>query len=174
MNVDEQRICAELWAEHESLIQGLCVFKLQSCPVEIEDVVADVCLALCEKVSKSGPPEKPKEWLIGVFYNLLNSKYKEIYAQRENETSYSDEEFDLPFCDDSFRKKDNELLVADLLYKAKGKLKNDDYALLDYTFNKCFKAKEIAADINKSEDAVKQKRYRIYQKLRKIYKSMDK
>ena len=174
MNVDEQRICTELWDEYEPMVRRLCVFKLQSCPVEIDDVVAEVCLALCEKVSKSGPPEKPREWLIAVSHNLLNGKYKEIYAKRENETIYSDEEYDLSFRDNSIQHKEDEIFVTQLMKRAESTLKNDDYVLIDYSVNTDLKLKGIAADLNKTESAVKQKRYRVFQKLRKIYKSMDK
>lgn len=168
MNDDEKRICAELWAEYEPTIRKMSEFKLQSNKAEIEDLVADVYLALCKKVSESGPPEKPREWLFKVHENLLNGKYKDYYIKRDKETSYSDEEYDLPFGDNSLKEKEFKMLLDDLLKKADGKIDADDYLLLWYTFSG-YKLKEIAELMNKSESAVKQKRYRLYIKLRKIY-----
>ena len=173
MNDDKKRICTELWAEHEARIRKMCIFKLQSCPSEIDDVVADVCLALCKKVSESGPPEKPREWLYGALHNLLNGKYKEIYAKRENETDYPNDEFELPFSDNSIRQKENQIYFEEAIKKAENKLKNDDYLMLSYAI-KDSKIKDIAADLNKTETAVKQKRYRTFQKMREICKDFEK
>lgn len=173
MNVDEQKLCAELWVEYEPMIRKMSTFKLQSCQAEIDDVVAEVYLALCKKVAESGSPEKPKEWLIAVFNNLLNGKYKEVYAKREKETGYSDEEYDLPFRDNSIQQKENQIYIEDLLKMAEGKLKDDEYEMLGYTYSG-YKIKDIAAKVNKSEDAVKQKRFRVYQKLRKIFEKLEK
>lgn len=174
MNDDEKKLCAELWDKYEPMIRKMSNYKLQSSKSEIEDLIADVCLALCKKVHESGPPEKPKEWLIAVFNNLLNGKYKEIYAKRENETIYSDEEYDMPFRDNSIQQKEDEIFAAEILKKAEGTLKKDDYVIIDSSVIKDLKLKDIAANLNKTENAVKQKRYRVFQKLRKISENLEK
>lgn len=173
MNDDEKRICAELWDEHGSFIRRMCEFKLISSPDEIDDVVGDVCLALCKMVSESGPPENPRAWLFKVFSNLLNGKYREIYAKREKETEYLDEEYDFPFRDNSIQQKENQIHFEELMKKAEGRLKEDDYEMLGYIYAG-YKAKEIAKILNKSEAAVKQKRYRICKKMREIENEMKK
>lgn len=173
MNDDEKKLCTELWIQYEPMIRRMSVFKLQSNKAEIEDLIADVCLALCSKVDESGPPEKPREWLIGVFNNLLNGKYREAYAKRENETEYSDEEYELPFRGNSIEQKEDQIYFEELVKKAEGVFKEDDYVILDHAVRDT-KLKDIAVELNKSVDAVKQKRYRVFEKLRKIDKEMKK
>lgn len=174
MNVDEKRICEELWDKYKDKIHKVCEYKLKSHPSEIEDVVAEVYYALCKKVHESGVPEKPKEWLYGVFYNVLNGKYREIYARRDHEVSFPEDELDLPFRFDTINRKENEIFVGELRKEFDSILDNEDNALLNYIYYDDLKLKEIAAKLNKSEAAVKQKRYRIFQKLRKHTKRIDK
>lgn len=173
MNDDEKKICIELWGQYEPTIRKYCVFKLQSNKDEIEDLVADVCFMLCKKVHESGPPEKPKEWLFSVCRNLLNGKYKDYYEKRDNETVYTDEEYELPFRGNSIEQKEDQIYFEELVKKAESILKEDDYVILDHAVRDT-KLKDIAVELNKSVDAVKQKRYRVFEKLRKIDKEMDK
>ena len=168
MNVDEKRICAEIWESHEPLIRKICSIKLKSSPNEIDDVVSDVFLALCKQVSESGAPEKPREWLCGTLRNMLNKKYTAIYKIRENETSLSDEEFRLPLNNDDINRKENEIYIEELMKLFDNKLNDSDLELLDYIFNHGLKSKKIAVLKNTTEAAIKQKRYRLYLKLRKI------
>ena len=173
MNDDEKKLCAELWDKYEPMIRKMSEYRLQSNKSEIEDLVADVYLALCKKVHESGSPEKPREWLLGVHEKLLNGKYRDFYAKRDNETSYTDEEYELPFGDKSLKENEPKMRLDELLKKADGKLDAEDYWILWYTFSG-YKLKEMAELMNKSEAAVKQKRHRLYIKLRKIDKDMKK
>lgn len=168
MNVDEKRICTEIWNSYEPLIRKISSIKLKSCPDEIDDLVADVFLALCNQVSKNGAPVKPKEWLCGTLKNLLNKKYTDIYRIRENETGFSEEEYRLPYKNDVIIQKENEIYIEELIKLFDDTLSDDDFELLNYIFNYELKSKEIAVLMNSTETAIKQKRYRLYLKLRKI------
>lgn len=168
MNDDEKKLCTELWAQYEHTIRNYSEFKLQSNKDEIEDLIADVCLALCKKVHESGPPEKPREWLLKVCSNLLNGKYRDYYEKRDNETSYIDEEYEVPFGNKSPKDNEPKMLLEELIKKAGDRIDAQDRRILWYTFLG-YKIKEMAELMNKSEAALKQKRHRLYIKLRKIY-----
>lgn len=168
MNVEEKRICTEIWDRYEPWIRRIANIKLRSCPDEVDDLVSDVFLALCKQVAKNGAPEKPKEWLNKTLQNQLNRKYTKIYKIRENETSLSGEEFRLPFKNDDINRKENEIYVEDLIKLFDDTLSDSDLELLNYIFNYELKSKEIAVLMNTTEAAIKQKRYRLYNKLRKI------
>lgn len=173
MNVDEKKICTELWDIHKDQIRKVCSIKLRSCPNEIDDVVSEVYLALCKKVSESGAPEKPKEWLYGTLRNLLNKKYKAVYAMRENETAFSESEIELPYKHDDINLKETEIYVDELRKACEGVLSDEELVLINYIYYSRFKHKEIAAMQNSTESAIKQKHYRICNKLRKVAKKLE-
>ena len=173
MNFDEKRICAELWDVYKDSIRKVCSIKLRSCPNEIDDVVSDVYLALCKKVSETGAPEKPKEWLFGTLRNLLNKKYKEIYSLRENETAFSETEIDLPYLHNDIHTKETEIYLEELNKAAKNVLSDEEWLLMNLIHFNRLKHKEIAVMQNSTESAVKQKHYRICNKLRKAAKKLE-
>ena len=168
MNVDEKRICTEIWDSYEPWVRKISNIKLRSCPDEVDDLVSEVFLALCKQVSDNGAPEKPKEWLNGTLRNLLNRKYTKIYKIRENETNLLEEEFRLPFKNDDINRKENEIYIEELMKLFDDTLSDSELELLNYIFNYELKSKEIAVLMNTTEAAIKQKRYRLYIKLRKI------
>lgn len=174
MNVDEMRLCTELWDKHKERIHQFCSIKLRSCPSEVDDVVSEVFLALCKKVSESGPPEKPKEWLYGTFGNLLNKTYRNIYSLRENETAFSDNDFELPHMKDDIKSKEDEMYIAELFKKFGDRLSVNERELMELVIYKQLKHKEIALMQNSTETAIKQKYYRVISKLRKIREKLEK
>lgn len=52
MTVDETKICDEIWEKYKPQLQKLCAIKLKSYPDEVDDVISEVFLALCEQVAK--------------------------------------------------------------------------------------------------------------------------
>lgn len=170
METAEKDICTELWDTHKDRIHQICSIKLQSCPNEVEDVVSEVFLALCKKVSESEAPEKPKEWLYGTLNNLLNKTYRGVYAARENETPLPENEFELPYMYDEIDSKETEMYVEQL--RKACDLNDDEQKLLDLFYNKRFRNKEIAAMQASTESAIKQKHYRTIRKLRKTAKKV--
>lgn len=173
MNFDEKRICTELWDAYKDSIRRVCSIKLQSCPSEVDDVVSEVYLALCKKVSESGAPEKPKEWLFGTLRNLINKKYKEMYSLRENETSFSETEIDLPYMHNDIHVKETEMYFAELKKMAEDVLSDEERLLMNLIHFNRLKHKEVAAMQSSTESAIKQKHYRICNKLRKAAKKLE-
>ena len=172
MKTKEKETCTELWDTHKDRIHQLCSIKLRSCPNEVEDVVSEVFLSLCKKVAESDVPEKPKEWLYGTFRNLLNKTYKNAYSSRENETSFSESEIELPYTHDDIRSKETEMYVEEL--RNAGILNNDELELIDLIYYKNLRYKEIAELKNTTESAIKQKHYRVIRKLRNVSKKHEK
>lgn len=174
MNIDERVTCTELWDAHKERIHQVCSIKLRSCPSEVEDVVSEVFLALCKKVSDSGMPEKPKEWLYGTLRNLLNKTYRGVYSTRENETVFSDNEIELPYMFDAINSKENEMYLSELMRVFKDSFGEDENELIDLIYYKRFKYREIALMLDTTEGAIKQRHYRLIRKLRKLKEKFEK
>lgn len=170
MNTIESEICKKLWIEYEHQLRKVCRAKLKSCPDEVDDVISEVFLALCEKISKDGVPEKPKGWIYGTLNNIINLKYRDIYKIREKEKSLYDE-YELPFDIDVIDEKIDEIYNDEIKDKLKELLTEDEYQIIHSIHFDRMKLKEVAELHNSTESAIKQKHYRICNKLRKIIKN---
>ena len=166
-------ICETLWLENEPALRRLCRVKMQSCPDDIDDVISEVFLALCRNVSENNIPENPKAWLYGALNNIIKTKYRKIYSLKNKRTSLSDEQYELPYEYGGIEEKIDELYSNEIWSKLKSLLSDEEYQLLKNIHYNGLKMKEIAQMNNTTESAIKQKHYRICNKLRKILKSPD-
>lgn len=175
MNPDETKICDEIWEKHKSRLQKLCMLKLNNYPDEVDDVISEVFLALCEQIEKSGVPEKPKAWLYGTFNNILNTKYREIYKAKEKYVSLFGQEYKLPYTAEISGKDMLDKIYGDELDRfLKDELNENEYRLVRYIYYDKLKMSEIAALESTTEAAIKQKHYRLCNKLRWLAKKFDK
>lgn len=174
MNTIQNGICTELWNEYEPQLRKICRVKLRSCPDEIDDVISEVFLALCQKTDKDGLPEKPKPWLYGTLNNIINLKYREVYKIKEKQESIENKDFELPFEENGIEEKIDEIYNNEIKDKLKSFLSEDEYQIINYIYFKKLKMKEIAALLGSTESAIKQKHYRICNKLRKAAKEFEK
>lgn len=172
--MNDNEICESLWKEFEPSIRKISRVKLRSCPDEVDDVVSQVFLALCEKVSKDGLPDKTKAWLYSVLNNIINQKYREVYKIKEKEQPISDNEYELPYTYNSIDEKIEEIYNDELKDKMQNLLKEDEFDIIRKIHFEKMKMKEIADLYNTTESAIKQKHYRICNKLRKIIKEPEK
>lgn len=163
-----------MWIEYEPQLRKVAAAKLHSRPDEIDDVISDVFVALCEKVQKDGAPEKLKGWLYGTLNNIINLKYREIYRIREKEIDLSDFEVEIPISNDVIDEKINEIYNYEIKDKLKDILNKDEYQIIHAIHFEKLKIKEVAQIVGSTESAVKQKHYRICKKLRKIIGSSKK
>lgn len=168
MNELENNICKDLWIEYEPQLRKVASAKLHSHPDEVDDVISDVFVALCEKVQKDGGPENFKGWIYGVLNNIINLKYREIYRIREKETDLLDIEVELPITNDVIDEKIDEIYNDQIKEKLKELLNEKEYEIIYLLHFKKLKMKEVAHILNSTETAVKQKHYRICKKLRKM------
>lgn len=175
MTVDETKICTEIWDKYKSDLQNVCKVKLNNYPDEVDDVISDVFLALCEQIEKRGIPENPKAWLYGTFRNILNSKYREIYKAREKYVSILEHEYELPYAYDIHSKDILKKIYGDeLLQFLKTELNESEYRLMQYIYYDKLKMAEIAVLENSTEAAIKQRHYRLSNKLRWLAKKIEK
>lgn len=166
MNTYDYDKCTALWKEYEPHLRMICNRKLKSCPDEIDDVIAEVFLALCEKATRGDFPIKPKNWLYGTLNNTINLKYREIYKTRERQEPLSSNEYKLSFEQDTINKKTEEIFFIQLKNRIKIILTEDEYQFIQSVYFDKLKMKEMADLHNTTEAAMKQKHYRIRKKLK--------
>lgn len=172
MDTIYQKICTELWAQYEPNLRRLCKIKLQNYPDETDEVISELFLALCRKVSESGPPDNPKAWLYAAANNLINLKYRKIYKDKEKTVSLSDREYELPYTNDFADEIEDNILVEQLKEDLDKELTQQEKAFLGYIYQDGLKMKDIASLLNTTEAAVKQKHYRLINKIRKTAKKI--
>ena len=165
--------CERLWREYEPQIRKICRVKLYKYQNEVDDTVSDVFLALCKKIEKSGVPENPKPWLYAVLNNIINQRLRDIYRQSECETEFDFENVCLPFEKCEIEEKIESVYNEEIQGKLKTILSEDEYQIIKYIYFNRLKLKEIAVLTGSTESAVKQKHYRMCNKLRKIIKNHD-
>lgn len=167
-------LCEKLWNENEAALRRLCFVKMQSHPDEIDDVISEVFLALCQNISKDNIPNKPKAWLYGTLNNIIKLRYRKLYALREKETSLSNKEYDLPFDNGGIEEEIGKMDINQIEDILKKYLNENEYQLIKSIHYDKLKIKEIAEMNNTTETAIRQKNYRICKKFRKAVKNSKK
>lgn len=159
-----------LWKECEPNLRGICNRKLSSYPSEIDDVIGDTYLALCNAVSKGTELDNPKAWLYGTLNNIIKLKYAELDRKKktyirlervENELFY-DVDFDSRELSDEILNGIKDEIVDELL--------DSERTLLILIYEKKLKIKEISVILNTTEAAIKQKHYRLKRKIKMLAK----
>ena len=164
----ENDISKDLWIEFEPQLRKVATARLHNYPHEIDDVISDVFVALCEKIQKDGIPEKLKGWIYGVLNNKINLKFREIYQIKEKETDLLDAEITIPITNNDIEEKIDEIYNNEIKDKLRELLNEKEYEIIYLLHFKKLKIKEVAKMLNSTEAAIKQKHYRICRKLRKI------
>lgn len=164
-------MCEQLWLEYEPQIRNVCTAKMQSCPHEIDDVISDVFTALCEQIDNNGIPEKPKAWLYGTLNNKIKLKFRDVYKVKDKETSLSAQEYRVPYENDLIEKTVEEVYENQIKDKLQDLLTEDEYKVIHAIHFEKLKMKEVAQIFGTTESAIKQKHYRICNKLRRIIKN---
>lgn len=165
--------CSELWKQYEPSLRSLCQFKLRGHPEEIDDVISEVFFALCKKFEKNGPPENPKAWLYGACHNLINLKYKKMHKALETVVSLDENVHFLPYTVEFGEEDEDESLLEWLKLALEKELTEDEKMLVKLIYEDGRKMKDIAAILNSTESAVKQKHYRLCNKIRKMAKEKN-
>ena len=67
---EKQELCEKIWNECKDELTKLCAYKLQSCPDDIDDVVAETFFYLCKAVFADEEVFNYKSWMMAVANNL--------------------------------------------------------------------------------------------------------
>lgn len=166
----QKELCEKLWNECEEKLRRICRIKLSGYPDEVDDVISDTYLILCEAITQNRIPDNPKAWLYGTLNNRIKMKYTEINKKLKLVESLDDNsgktallKFEPNF---SFEKVSDEIIdkIKDELFS---ELTSDEQLLYHYVYDKKMKMKDIAKLLQSNEFAIKQRHYRLCNKIRK-------
>lgn len=170
---EKSRFVEEVWKECNDNINKLCHFKLSSYPDLADDISSEVFLIFQKAINSDTIIHSPKAWLYSVANNLIIKAYRNINKQQERicslnyidgisiQLSMYPDFTDREFSDDD---------LDEILNNIKDELKNEERIILESFHNENRSLKEIASMLGKSENAVKQKHYRVCIKVRKLVK----
>ena len=166
--------CKSLFKEYEPSLRKICEVKMQGYEDEIDDIISETFLVLCKQADMGDMPSNPKAWLYATLYNLISQKYREIYKNKEKQVYIVDIPVELPFEDNLLEEKFERIYNEQIKNKLKDFLSEDEYKIIHYIYFDRLKMKEIAVLVGSNESAIKQKHYRICNKLRKAAKKIEK
>lgn len=162
---EERNKCAELWTECTPQLRKLCYSKMKGYTNDVEDLIADAYVALCNYVNENGFPDNTVGWIYGTVFNMINSRFRGKYKDEKHLFISDTELIELPykhdFVDDVIN---NDVInsLNELIPTLDGK---EQEIVHSYYFDGR-SMKDIAELLDSTIGAVKQKRYRIVNKLR--------
>lgn len=172
---NEKKLSEQIWKEYEPKIRKICEYKLTSYPDEIDEVVSQTFLALCIKLSED-KIDNPKAWLYSTANNLIKMTYE---AQNRNKRKLIsldlvvadiNQMHNLIYTKDFLDKELSNDQIDILKAQVEAELDYDELALLNLVNDKQLRYKEIAEMMNSTENAVKQRSYRLRGKIKEIAK----
>lgn len=174
MDIMDKEQCAAIWEQYEPYLRRIAGIKLQSCPDAIDDMIAEVFLALCKKVEESGYPENSKAWLYGTLNHLINGKYRELYKEKEHTIVLTEQEYKLPYGEDFVGDIEDEWLLEQVRSVMEQELSEREKTLLRLLYDDELSEKQAAGKLGLSDSAVKQQHYRLRRHIRAIAKKLMK
>lgn len=167
--MDPIKQAEKIWLEHQSYIRKYCEYKLQSAPDLIDDCMQEVFLALLRALMDSKQINYPKAYLTKIALNKINDIYKAEEKIKANvipfeENSVSETvEIEIPVSDEEIDKYANEILAS---------LTDSERTLIEDFYVRKKKQKDIADEMNISENTLRQQVFRLKHKIIKEIKKI--
>lgn len=175
MDADKQEMCRQMWRQHSDELKKMCERKLSSCRDEIDDVIADAFYYLCVNVFEGNIHTNTRSWLFAVTNNLIKKKYTEINKRKQRHISFSEadmEQYDCCSTDDTlfFESKVSESIIDSMNIEIIDNLSPAEQQLYKYVYEEDLSLKEIAARMNLTYGAVKERNHRLGLKIKVMVK----
>ena len=159
-------LCHQLWEKCEPRLRQLCRYKPNSCTQEIDEIISEAYLSLCDAVlGKKTELKNPEGWLYGTVNNLIKKKYSEMNKTRSLNKSLFDYKnnlmFDIPYNPDYLDTLVKLNGTEKILEELKQEFSKEDQELIELVYTKNMSYREIAKLYNSTDTAIKQKTYRI-------------
>ena len=159
-NTNPEKLCEQIWREHEAYIRKFCEYKLQSQKDLVDDCVNDVFLSLLEALKNNKEITYPKAWLTKVANNKITDIYRNNEKQSEREVALNEETVTETYCDTYNFQNVTDEQIEKIKETVLNELDEIDRNLIECYYTKNMKIKDLASEFNLSESNVKQKLFR--------------
>ncbi len=167
--MEKKNLAESLWREHEPYIRKFCEYKLQSMPDYIDDCVQEVFLALLNALKNGKEIAYPKAYLTKIALNKINDLYKTEKKRQKTVVSLDDvnESTDFDFSlTEEISEEETEKHLEEIL----STLTDSEKKLIEDFYIKKIRQKEMAKEMNISENALRQQVFRLKRKIIKEIK----
>lgn len=159
-NTSPEKLCEQIWHEHEAYIRKFCEYKLQSQKDLVDDCVNDVFLSLLEALKNNTEITYPKAWLTKVANNKITDIYRSNEKQNEREVALNEETLSGSYYDTYNFENITDEQIEEIKETVLNEIDEIDKKLIESYHIKNMKVKEIALLYNLSESNVKQRLFR--------------
>lgn len=159
-NTNPEKLCEQIWREHEAYIRKFCEYKLQSQKDLVDDCVNDVFLSLLEALKNNKEITYPKAWLTKVANNKITDIYRNNEKQSEREVALNEETVTETYCDTYNFQNVTDEQIEEIKETVLNELDEIERILIECYYTKNMKIKDLASEFNLSESNVKQKLFR--------------
>lgn len=159
-NTNPEKLCEQIWREHEAYIRKFCEYKLQSQKDLVDDCVSEVFLSLLKALKNNTEINYPKAWLTKVANNKITDIYRNKEKQVEREVALNEETLSGSYYDIYNFQEVTDEQIEQIKEAILNELDETDRRLIENYYIKKMKVKEIASLYNLSESSVKVKLFR--------------
>lgn len=159
-NTNPEKLCEQIWREHEAYIRKFCEYKLQSQKDLVDDCVSEVFLSLLKALKNNTEINYPKAWLTKVANNKITDIYRNKEKQVEREVALNEETVTETYCDTYNFQNVTDEQIEEIKETVLNELDEIDRNLIECYYSKNMKVKEIALQYNLSESSVKVRLFR--------------
>lgn len=174
MSDSQQVIFTEIWNKYHSEMCRYCYGNLHGYNEEAEDIVERAFYLLWKKMTEDSLPPVPNAWLYKTIENLIKAEYRRQKKVQKYLDFGSDTCASLQYIVDYDEEMAEQELHEELIKAANEELDNEEWKFIKYLFIEEKSHKEIAEIMGTTEDAVKQRRYRLMRKTHGISKRKKK
>ena len=167
--MEKKNLAESLWREHEPYIRKFCEYKLQNMPDYIDDCVQEVFLALLNALKNKKEIAYPKAYLTKIALNKINDIYKAEDKRKKTIISLEDVneavDFDFSVTEEKWEEE-----AEKHLEKILSTLTDSEKKLIEDFYIKKIRQKELAKQMNISENTLRQQIFRLKRKVIKEIK----
>lgn len=163
---NEKNEIGRCFREMKPMLERICRAKMLTGKEDIEDIISNVFCEICSYCEKYEMPENPRGWIYKVLSNMIASKFREIYRQRKNIAQYIDEA--VPATESAESEAVTKIQTEYIIREIRQRISGEDMELYWMLTKREATVYETAVHTGSTINAVKQKKYRISRKIKKI------
>lgn len=162
-----------IWQNCVEKIVKLCKIRASDYPGQAEEILDEVYTEFSNAVKSGRLITYPEAWIYKTANNIISQKFRNLVKENKKHISYDANEsilneiaVNIDFDDVIVSDEKIEVLADEITEM----LSEDEKRILELYYEDKLSMRQIAAELNKSESAVKQKHFRLVRKIKMLAK----